>query len=46
MRRNLIVLSLACLSLFSMHAVAQEFPNKTIRIINPFPGGLQTVLRD
>ena len=39
MRRNLIALSLACLSVFSLTAVAQDFPNKTIRIINPFPGG-------
>lgn len=39
MRRNFIALSLTCLSLFSIHAIAQEFPNKTIRIINPFPGG-------
>jgi hypothetical protein len=35
----LIALSLACLSVFSLTAVAQDFPNKTIRIINPFPGG-------
>ena len=39
MRRNLIALSLACLSVFSLNALAQDFPNKTIRIINPFPGG-------
>lgn len=39
MRRNLMVLSLACLSLISIQASSQEFPNKTIRIINPFPGG-------
>jgi len=39
MRRKLIALSLACLSVFSLTAVAQDFPNKTIRIINPFPGG-------
>lgn len=39
MRRHLMALSLACFSLFSIHAPAQEFPNKTIRIINPFPGG-------
>lgn len=39
MRRNFMVLSLACLSLFSIQASSQEFPNKTIRIINPFPGG-------
>ena len=39
MRRHLLALSLACFSLFSIQAPAQEFPNKTIRIINPFPGG-------
>jgi tripartite-type tricarboxylate transporter receptor subunit TctC len=39
MRRHLMALSLACFSLFSIQAPAQEFPNKTIRIINPFPGG-------
>ena len=39
MRRNFMALSLACLSLFSIQASSQEFPNKTIRIINPFPGG-------
>jgi tripartite-type tricarboxylate transporter receptor subunit TctC len=39
MRRHLMAISLACFSLFSIQASAQEFPNKTIRIINPFPGG-------
>ena len=39
MRRNFMALGLACLSLFSIQASSQEFPNKTIRIINPFPGG-------
>ena len=39
MRRNFMALSFACLSLFSIQASSQEFPNKTIRIINPFPGG-------
>jgi len=39
MRRHLMALSLACFSFFSIQASAQEFPNKTIRIINPFPGG-------
>jgi len=39
MRRHLMALSLACFSFFSIQTSAQEFPNKTIRIINPFPGG-------
>ena len=39
MRRNFMALSLAFMSLFSIQASSQEFPNKTIRIINPFPGG-------
>jgi tripartite-type tricarboxylate transporter receptor subunit TctC len=39
MRRNFMALSFACLSLFSIQASSQEFPNKTIRIVNPFPGG-------
>jgi len=39
MRRNFMALSLAFLSLFSIQASSQEFPNKTIRIVNPFPGG-------
>ncbi len=39
MRRNLIALVLVCFSFISVKAFAQEYPNKTIRIINPFPGG-------
>jgi tripartite-type tricarboxylate transporter receptor subunit TctC len=39
MRRLLMVFCLACISLFSFGVTAQDFPNKTIRIINPFPGG-------
>jgi len=39
MRRNFMALSLAFMSLFSIQASSQEFPNKTIRIVNPFPGG-------
>ena len=39
MHRHLMALSLACFSFFSIQTSAQEFPNKTIRIINPFPGG-------
>lgn len=39
MRRKLLFLCLACLGLSSLSALAQEFPTKTIRIINPFPGG-------
>lgn len=39
MRRNLIAFGLVCLSFISVEAFAQEFPSKTIRIINPFPGG-------
>ena len=34
-----MALSLAFMSLFSIQASSQEFPNKTIRIVNPFPGG-------
>jgi tripartite-type tricarboxylate transporter receptor subunit TctC len=39
MRRNLIAFGLVCLSFISVETFAQEYPNKTIRIINPFPGG-------
>ncbi len=39
MRRLLMVFGLAFISLFSFGVTAQDFPNKTIRIINPFPGG-------
>lgn len=39
MRRKLLFICLACLGLSSLSALAQEFPTKTIRIINPFPGG-------
>ena len=39
MRRNFLVFSVACLSVLSLGAQAQDFPNKTVRIINPFPGG-------
>jgi len=39
MHRHLMALSLACFSFFSIQTSAQEFPNKTIRIINRFPGG-------
>ena len=39
MRRLLMVFGLAFISLFSVGVTAQDFPNKTIRIINPFPGG-------
>lgn len=39
MRRKLLYICLACLGLSSLSALAQEFPTKTIRIINPFPGG-------
>jgi tripartite-type tricarboxylate transporter receptor subunit TctC len=39
MSRKLLFICLACLGLSSLSALAQEFPTKTIRIINPFPGG-------
>jgi tripartite-type tricarboxylate transporter receptor subunit TctC len=39
MRRKIIAFCLASLSFFSLSSLAQEFPTKTIRIINPFPGG-------
>lgn len=39
MRRKFIAFGLVCLSFISVEAFAQEYPNKTIRIINPFPGG-------
>ncbi len=39
MRRNLIAFVLVCFSFISVETFAQEYPSKTIRIINPFPGG-------
>ena len=39
MRHRFIVFSLICLGFWTPYAVGQDFPNKTIRILNPFPGG-------
>lgn len=39
MRHRFIVFCLTCLGFWTPYAVAQDFPTKTIRIINPFPGG-------
>jgi tripartite-type tricarboxylate transporter receptor subunit TctC len=39
MRRQFLWLALACITIAATGAYAQDFPNKTLRIINPFPGG-------
>jgi tripartite-type tricarboxylate transporter receptor subunit TctC len=39
MRRQFIWLTLACLTTATTGVYPQDFPNKTLRIINPFPGG-------
>jgi tripartite-type tricarboxylate transporter receptor subunit TctC len=39
MRRQFLWLALACITSAATGAYAQDFPNKTLRIINPFPGG-------
>ena len=39
MRRQFLWLTLACITNAATGVHAQDFPNKTLRIINPFPGG-------
>ena len=39
MRRQFLWLTLACITTAATGVHAQDFPNKTLRIINPFPGG-------
>ena len=38
-RRQILLLALTFLTMGVPIARAQDFPNKTIRIVNPFPGG-------
>lgn len=39
MRREFLWLTLACITSAATGTFAQDFPHKTLRIINPFPGG-------